>query len=207
MGSPHMTTLPTEETTGDTAIPGRKETLRREVRDRISGLRPADRLRREAAIHRHIEATEAYRGALQLFAYSALQDEVNLWPLLESAHGEGKAVFLPVTDTETWTIGFRRWVPGAAMESGRSTSVDEPVSAETPSEMPSLTLVPGRAFDASGHRLGRGRGCYDRVLPDLARVGLTVGVGYEVQKVDCVPVEPHDRTLDAVVTECGLIPF
>jgi len=67
-----------------------------------------------------------------------------------------------------------------------------------------VLLVPGLAFDETGMRLGRGGGFYDRLLalPDLrARL---VGVCFEVQVLPELPVEAHDRAVDAVVTENGV---
>ena len=63
-----------------------------------------------------------------------------------------------------------------------------------------LWLVPGVAFDGSGHRLGRGKGVYDRLLTG-SRYG--VGVFYECQRCAEIPFEGHDRILDLVVTEKG----
>jgi 5-formyltetrahydrofolate cyclo-ligase len=65
--------------------------------------------------------------------------------------------------------------------------------------------VPGLAFDAEGHRLGRGGGFYDVFLahapPKLACIGLM----FAGQQVARVPREPHDHPLRSVITEEGLI--
>jgi 5-formyltetrahydrofolate cyclo-ligase len=64
-----------------------------------------------------------------------------------------------------------------------------------------LILVPGLAFDPQGHRLGRGKGYYDRFLPETR--GKTMGIcSYLVPRV---PVEAHDCKMDAVVTEGTII--
>lgn len=60
-------------------------------------------------------------------------------------------------------------------------------------------LVPGLAFDRSGRRIGYGAGFYDRLLS--ASHCLKVAPAFQVQLVDCVPTEPHDRRVDLVVTE------
>jgi len=60
-------------------------------------------------------------------------------------------------------------------------------------------LVPGRAFDRKGNRLGRGGGYYDRFLGALDAV--LCGCGYAVQIVDDVPVDAHDLPLQIIVTE------
>lgn len=62
-------------------------------------------------------------------------------------------------------------------------------------------LVPGVAFDLSGGRLGRGKSVYDRLLGGSS--GFKIGVFYESQKCDSVPMEEHDCKMDMIVTEMG----
>ncbi|MBU8902508.1 MAG: hypothetical protein KOO69_07195, partial [Victivallales bacterium] len=66
-----------------------------------------------------------------------------------------------------------------------------------------LWLVPGVAFDNTGARLGRGKGIYDRLLGDSN--GLSIGVFYECQRADKIPVGEHDQSLDMLVTEKTII--
>jgi 5-formyltetrahydrofolate cyclo-ligase len=66
-------------------------------------------------------------------------------------------------------------------------------------------LVPGVAFDRAGGRLGRGAGYYDRAFPVSApSAPLLIGVAYEIQRVDRLPLVETDRRMDAVVTERAL---
>ena len=55
------------------------------------------------------------------------------------------------------------------------------------------------AFDAQGHRLGRGKGYYDRFLTLHSSLFTTIGVCYDFQKVDEVPVDAYDMPVDEVV--------
>lgn len=64
---------------------------------------------------------------------------------------------------------------------------------------PDVLFVPLVGFTADGHRLGQGGGHYDRWLE--AHPGTTtIGLAWDVQLVESLPIEPHDHTLDAVVT-------
>jgi 5-formyltetrahydrofolate cyclo-ligase len=65
-----------------------------------------------------------------------------------------------------------------------------------------LAIVPGIAFTRAGARLGRGGGHYDRWLAS-ARV-TSIGVAFDIQLVDELPLEPHDRGVDYVATPSGL---
>jgi len=62
-----------------------------------------------------------------------------------------------------------------------------------------LVIVPGVAFDSHGGRVGYGGGFYDRLLNRMPHA-YTVGICFDGQLVERVPVEPHDKTLDAIVT-------
>jgi len=66
-----------------------------------------------------------------------------------------------------------------------------------------VVLTPGLAFDTHGGRLGRGGGFYDRFLSGLAPGARVIGVAFSAQVVERVPIEAHDRIMDAVVTEQG----
>lgn len=63
-----------------------------------------------------------------------------------------------------------------------------------------LALIPGLAFDAAGHRLGRGKGYYDRLLvhPHFKNIPL-LGVVYRFQQLDAVPNEIHDQRVSDVI--------
>jgi 5-formyltetrahydrofolate cyclo-ligase len=78
--------------------------------------------------------------------------------------------------------------------------------SETGVVEPAVLLVPLLAFDRQGRRLGYGKGHYDRAIARLqAGAGvLTIGVAYAAQEVAEVPTEPHDKALDAIVTERGV---
>jgi len=69
---------------------------------------------------------------------------------------------------------------------------------------PEVVLVPGLAFTPAGDRLGQGGGWYDRFLERVRDDCTTIGVGFDVQLVDALPLETHDVALDHVVTESGL---
>ena len=68
-----------------------------------------------------------------------------------------------------------------------------------PEVVPDVVLVPLLAFTASGERLGQGGGHYDRWLADHPHAS-AIGLAWDCQIAETLPVEPHDRRLRAVVT-------
>ena len=85
--------------------------------------------------------------------------------------------------------------------------IDQP-AADRPEVDPTelaAVVVPGRAFDRNGYRLGRGGGHYDRLLPRLGAGTPVVGVTVTARIVARLPREAHDRPMTHLATETGVI--
>lgn len=63
-----------------------------------------------------------------------------------------------------------------------------------------IAIIPGVAFDIAGHRLGHGKGYYDKLLPQLTKA-LKAGLCFPFQVVDKVPTEPFDIPMDIIITQ------
>ena len=132
-----------------------------------------------------------------VLAYWPLPDEVDIRPLIDQLVAEGKTVVLPkVTGDETMEL--RRYASRADLQEG-AFHIMEPVGdAFEAYDQIGFALVPGMAFDAACHRLGRGKGYYDRFLsahPDIYKIG----VCFPFQRVAEVPSEAHDVIMDEVI--------
>ncbi|MCB9876414.1 MAG: 5-formyltetrahydrofolate cyclo-ligase [Planctomycetes bacterium] len=158
-----------------------------------------------AQIVAHAEPRLAERAAATaavVGAYWPLPDEVDPRPLARALAARGAALALPVVDGESMT--FRRWTGDDAglVDAGFGTRGPAPDADEL---LPTILLAPLVAFDATGARLGQGKGYYDRWLAARAAAPrpLCVGVAFAVQQLPAVPTDVHDQHLDAVVTERG----
>jgi 5-formyltetrahydrofolate cyclo-ligase len=67
-----------------------------------------------------------------------------------------------------------------------------------------VVLLPALAFNRSGARLGQGGGWYDRVLAEAPHV-VAVGVCFDYQVLDALPIESHDMRVSIIVTETQII--
>lgn len=72
-------------------------------------------------------------------------------------------------------------------------------AAQADAVVPDILFVPLVGFTPSGHRLGQGGGHYDRWLAEHPN-RTAIGLAWDVQLCESLPVEPHDIALDAVVT-------
>lgn len=183
-----------------------KQLLRREGFATIEAITPEDKTSASVAICRQLADTRVFRKSEVIFAYLSLSSE----PSLES--------LFSTYPQKRW--GFSRLNDDGLLEFHHVTSISQVAVSEhgifepdpeqckklTPEEV-DLILVPGVAFDAaSGARLGRGRGHYDRYLslitstPEPAHV---MGVCFSNQLTDLNP-EEHDVPMDRIITEKGI---
>jgi len=138
-----------------------------------------------------------------LLLYAADPDEVDLTELLE-APPLGFRVLLPRVErsAEGDELVTVRHEPGAALVVG-PLGVREPTGPAVDPTDVDVVIVPGVAFSPSGGRLGRGRGIYDRFLPQLPRA-VRIGVCIEQLVVEDLPLEAHDARMDLLVTDASV---
>jgi 5-formyltetrahydrofolate cyclo-ligase len=137
--------------------------------------------------------------------YAPIRREADPMPLLQVLADRGLTLALPCLK-ENRTLTFRTWHPGDVLRTNRL-NIEEPLP-NAQEVKPDMFLMPLVAFDEYGQRLGYGGGYYDRLLGEKTyERARRVGYGYEFQKVDRLPREAHDATLDYVVTEAKLYRF
>jgi len=134
-----------------------------------------------------------------------LPSEPPVLPLLDGLAEAGFKTALPVTGRRGTALVFRLWRPGEPTVKGKM-AIQEPL-ADAPEAAPDLLFVPLAAFDRAGRRIGYGAGFYDRTLRQLRAIKqiCAAGVAYAVQEFPELPNEPHDESLDYVLTERELI--
>lgn len=161
--------------------------------------------RSERACARALALPElADAGTVMLFA--SFRSEIDTAPLIRGCLARGIAVALP-------RIAGPRLLEAAAVADPErdlapgTWDIPEPRAGSSTVDpgLIDLVFVPGTAFSASGGRCGYGGGFYDAFLPRLRPDTPLVGLAFEAQMVDDVPCEPHDLTVDTVVTEARVI--
>ena len=137
-----------------------------------------------------------------ILAYYSLPDEVNTRHLLDELVAEGKRVLLP-TVIDGGQMEWHIYTSESDLKRG-SFGIGESAGDIFPEKKLSLfsekriILVPGLAFDGMGHRLGRGKGYYDRFLAAHPYI-YKFGVCFDFQKVPEVPIDEYDIPVDEVI--------
>lgn len=157
-----------------------------------------------AAIARAALPVELPQGAV-VAGYSPINSELDPYPLMHALADRGATLALPVIVARNQALIFRAWQPDEGLVRGPF-GIFQP-SSDAEDVDPDIVLVPLAAFDRAGHRIGYGRGYYDRTLQDLRSIKkiTVIGVAFAVQEIETVPRLPHDEQLDCVLTERELI--
>ena len=138
--------------------------------------------------------------------YLPLPDEVDISPVALRGWQEEKIIAAPKL---TWDRRHMLPIRIQSLEIGITPTragVREPAEGEPIAiESLDMVLVPALVFDTKGNRIGRGAGFYDRFLASPEFKGVSVGVAFEEQVVDNLPVEPHDVPVDMLITDERLI--
>lgn len=129
--------------------------------------------------------------------YASLPDEVPTLDFLD--HCPCRIVLPCVIDDEN--LELRHYTGPHDLEVRGKYHIPEPVGPLfTDYASIDLALIPGMAFDAFGHRLGRGKGYYDRLLSHPAFASIPkIGVCYDFQLLPAVPSLPHDCMMDSLI--------
>ena len=183
------------------SIRAEKASLRDRVLAGRSALGDSHRARASETIRARVAALECVGTARRIAAYATFGDEVDLDGLIEGLLEAGVEVCLPFVDDDG--IGLARVDSLKDLVQGYR-GVREPAPEGRERVDPAsldVALVPGVAFDRRGGRLGYGGGHLDRLLALLGEDVAVVGIAYADQIVDAVPREPHDVTVDTLITE------
>ncbi|HEX6795466.1 MAG TPA: 5-formyltetrahydrofolate cyclo-ligase [Casimicrobiaceae bacterium] len=161
----------------------------------------AEHSRWSAVIHGNLASAFREVTGIAVSLYWPYRHEFDPRPLAEALWARGAVCALPVVAVPKAPLAFREWRADSRLEAG---AYGIPVPVATAEVSPVVVLAPLAGFDALGYRLGYGTGYFDRTLAALGNRPVSVGVGFEVARLDSIHPQAHDVPLDFIVTERGL---
>jgi 5-formyltetrahydrofolate cyclo-ligase len=189
-----------------TEVEDLKDEMRRSIRDARAARSARRRAEAGIALADVVETIPEIAGARCVSVYASRPGEPDTGPLLERLTARGVRILLPVLGT-----GLQRdWAEYAGPDDLRQRAPGRPPEPGTPPlgahalAAAEVVVAPALAVDTSGTRLGQGGGWYDRALEHIAPGVRVVAVVFPEELYDAserpLPCQPHDRTVDAVVT-------
>ena len=150
---------------------------------------------------RFLELPEFQRSKV-LALYAPIHHEVETAAVAQAALSAGKTLLYPAVDGHD--LRFSRVGELGELSPGKF-GIPEPQGEPFDPDRADLIVIPGVAFDVAGRRIGYGKGYYDRALHRLEGSGKLVAFCYDFQLAKEIVGEPHDVTMDLIVTELRVV--
>ena len=229
-----MTNYHANDATNATDVAAAKAGLRRAVIAARDAMPPATRATESARCFEYLLGRAEFENATSVLSYMSFGSEIDTRLVFDELLRRGKRLILPrirrgggkgadkcVGDDATPSA------PPPALTLHHIAShedlapgiwgIDEPRAGCPQVSLSDIdfALVPGVAFDRSGHRLGYGKGYYDRLLANRAAISrdhgrahlLVAALAFDCQLVDHVPVTASDQMIDLLITPTIQITF
>ncbi|KAF8609255.1 5-formyltetrahydrofolate cyclo-ligase [Ceratobasidium sp. AG-I] len=193
-----------------------KAALRKAVIHARSLLSASDVKNSSELIVKRLVESNVFQSSKSVSCFLSMAGEVDTDGIVRAALNSGKTLYVPrmngrfidmlrvydlddLNGLEAGKWGIRE--PGVMRDSSERQNAFEHGELD-------LIVMPGVAFDSNLARLGYGRGYYDRFINMYSekhgseRTPTLVGVALDEQIVEtgAIPMEAHDRALDAVLT-------
>ncbi|WP_426624890.1 5-formyltetrahydrofolate cyclo-ligase [Leifsonia sp. McL0607] len=185
----------------------RKRALRAELRERRQNLTSTERQAATAGITRNLIDLATDLSARAVACYLPTTIEPDTRPFVNWAVGQGVRVLLPVSRED----GLLDWTSGDGETEteglfGMPEAVGELLGPIAINDV-DLIVVPAAAVDATGMRMGWGRGYFDKTLGSMEKCPPVYAVVFDGELVNDVPRERHDQPVDGAVTPTRIVQF
>jgi 5-formyltetrahydrofolate cyclo-ligase len=177
-------------------IEQQKKLLRRSTLAERGNLTEQDRLAlSKAAVRRLLEVDEVEQ-ARSVLTFSSFGHEISTDSLIDDLLERGKKVLIPWVDGQSLAAAEIR--SRSELQPGFR-GIHEPSERTAVAPTADVIIVPGVAFDELGRRLGYGGAFFDQFLKTTR--GFRIGLCFDLQIANEIPVEDHDEPVDMVVTD------
>jgi 5-formyltetrahydrofolate cyclo-ligase len=170
-----------------------KQSMRELLIQKRRMLSAEDRANLSALVLSQLEKMTVFREAKTVLLYYPKNNEVDVLPLFKR-YKRDKVLLLPGTHRDGMTAN--PYEGNDKMHRGK-VGIPEPTTPAYEGQI-DVIIVPAVAFDKAGNRLGRGGGYYDRFLKKQTHATI-IGVGYDFQLVEEVPVRKHDQKMHRII--------
>lgn len=181
-----------------------KQQIRKRILEQRSKMTTQDVEHKSRQIANRVFNLPEYQEADHVLLYADFCHEVMTKEIFDDALLQRKKVYFPKCNPAVGTMEFYQIVSVRQLTSGYNKIKEPTASDETVfrfrKEDNTVVVVPGIAFDVQGHRIGYGKGYYDRYLQDKRQV-TTVALAFAEQIVEEVPFDKYDIRMDKIVTE------
>ena len=181
-----------------------KENLRKEIKEKRRKQSKKEQRKKSKEIKEKLFSLKEYKDAKTVLFYVSYDSEVFTHDMIKDALKEKKVV-VPISNKKDRSLILSELKSWNYLEIGSYGILEakkEKIKIVSIDEI-DLIIVPGVAFDIKGNRLGHGKGYYDRLLA-ISNV-IAIGLAYEIQIVNKVPIKKNDKPVDMIITEKRIV--
>lgn len=139
--------------------------------------------------------------SMKIGLYWPLRGEYDPRLVAQQFRQQDATLALPEVIDKHAPLCFREWWPDAPMKNG---AYGIPIPVDTRNVTVDAFIIPMVGFDQQGYRLGYGSGFFDRTLATYQTRPLTIGVAFELQRLENIHPQSHDIAMQYIVTEAGI---
>jgi 5-formyltetrahydrofolate cyclo-ligase len=185
-----------------------KSLLRKEVLHKRNSMSHFEISTKSKLIQQKLIESPVFNQSKSIGLYLAIGSEVQTWEIINYSLELGKTVLLPrimSNDLRFYVVDLKDFEKNS-FDVNRF-GIKEPKIDNKPADFIDLLIIPGIVFDMYGFRIGYGYGYYDKYLTNN-KFSKSIGLAYDFQLIKKhIPILPHDRKIDVLITECGFLVF
>lgn len=184
-----------------------KKALRKAMMERRKNIPQEERKEKSNRIKERLFSLELFKKANFIFTFISTEEEVDTHEIIKESINMGKRIGVPITLSKEKRMMVSEIQDFASeLEIGYYnilTPKKEYIREVDPEEI-DMVLVPGLIFREDGYRIGYGGGYYDRFLGGIDSV-IKIGLCYEMQLSEDIPIDTYDIPVNYIITEERLI--
>ena len=184
-----------------------KKTLRKVMIEKRKSISQEERIKKSKKIKERLFSTEYDKNAYFIFTFISTQEEVDTHNIIRKSLEKGKRIGVPITlpkEKKLLVSEIKNMDEELEMGFYDILTPKKEYIREIPPEEIDIVLVPGLIFREDGFRIGYGGGYYDRFLRNVKDV-VKIGLCYEMQLYEDIPIASHDVPVDYIITEKRII--
>ena len=179
-----------------------KDKIRKELIKKRKSLSKTEVLEKSSQIKKKLFESDEFKQSYVVLFYVSYGNEVYTHDMIKECLKNNKKMIVPISNIEKRSLTLSELNNWNDLEPG-SYGILKPKKdkiKETPIESIDIIIVPGVGFDELGCRIGHGLGYYDNLLEKSVNA-IHIGLAFEFQIVEKVPIESHDLPVDIIITE------
>ncbi|MEX0961279.1 MAG: 5-formyltetrahydrofolate cyclo-ligase [Simkaniaceae bacterium] len=185
--------MKTENPKSNPLVKDYKKSLRLFLKEKRAKLKKS--ARKMARDDAHAELKKVLKLFPYVLSFASTEDEIDLWPINNELASEGRLLLPRIEGEDILCYQVNSCKTDLISSKWGFLEPDPKKCLKISPDEISCVLVPALGFDTTRHRLGYGKGFYDRLIKNLPTIP-AFGVGFKEQMVqDRLPIDPHDRRL------------